>query len=101
MFSTQNTYPKLLRPTTFSGKNRFFLYAVLEAKVETAKGKSIIRQYENTYDAQKAYEKLEEHHLTSNTAMFATTKIMEYLTTVCINDGSWHGTLENFLINWQ
>jgi glucose-6-phosphate 1-dehydrogenase len=54
-----------------------FLYAVLEAKVETAKGKSIIRQYENTYDAQKAYEKLEEHHPTSNTAMFATNKIYE------------------------
>jgi hypothetical protein len=76
-----------------------FLYAVLEAKVKTAKGKSIIRQYENTYDAKKAYEKLEEHHLTSNTAMFAANKIMEYLTTVRINDGLWHGTLENFLIN--
>jgi hypothetical protein len=33
--------------------------------------------------------------------MFAANKIMEYLTTVCINDGLWHGTLENFLINWQ
>jgi hypothetical protein len=84
----------------FWGKQKF-LYAVLEAKVETAKGKSIIRQYQNTYDVQKAYEKLEEHHLTSNTAMFATNKIMEYLTTVCLNDGSLHGTLENFLINWQ
>jgi hypothetical protein len=84
----------------FWGKQKL-LYAVIEAKVETAKGKSIIRQYENTYDTQKAYEKLEEHHLTSNTAMFAANKIMEYLTTVRINDGSWHGTLENFLINWQ
>jgi hypothetical protein len=26
---------------------------------------------------------------------------MEYLTTVCINNGWWHGTLENLLINWQ
>jgi hypothetical protein len=26
---------------------------------------------------------------------------MEYLTTVRINNGLWHGTLENFLINWQ
>jgi hypothetical protein len=33
--------------------------------------------------------------------MFAANKIMEYLTTVRINDGWWHGTLENFLINWQ
>jgi glucose-6-phosphate 1-dehydrogenase len=78
-----------------------FLYAVLEAKVETVKGKSIIRQYESTYDAKKAYKRLEEHHLTSNTAMFVANKIMEYLTTVHINDGLWHGTLENFLINWQ
>ena len=35
-----------------------YLYAILEAKVETAKGKSIIRSYEATYDAQKAYADL-------------------------------------------
>jgi hypothetical protein len=69
-------------PQTTAAYNLFwekqkFLYAVLEAKVETAKGKSIIRQYESTYDAQKAYEKLEEHHLTSNTAIVAANKIME------------------------
>jgi hypothetical protein len=40
-----------------------FLYTILEAKVETAKGKSIIRHYESMYDAQKAYEKLEQHNL--------------------------------------
>jgi hypothetical protein len=37
----------------------------------------------------------------SNSAIFAANKIMEYLTTICINNGSWHGSLENFLINWQ
>jgi hypothetical protein len=78
-----------------------FLYAVLEAKVETVKGKSIIRQYKSMYDAQKAYKRLEEHHLRPNTTMFAANKIMEYHTTVRINDRSWHGTLENFLSNWQ
>jgi hypothetical protein len=61
-----------------------FLYAILEAKVETAKGKSIIREYESSYDAQKAYEKLKQHHLTSNSAMFAANKFMEYLMTVRI-----------------
>jgi hypothetical protein len=53
------------------------------------------------YDAQKAYVKLEEHHPTSNSALFAANRIMEYLTTVRINDRSWHGSLENFIINWQ
>jgi hypothetical protein len=43
-----------------SWEKQKFLYVVLEAKVETAKGKSNIRQYENTYDAQKAYKKLEQ-----------------------------------------
>jgi hypothetical protein len=33
--------------------------------------------------------------------MFAANRIMEYLMTVRINDGSWHGSLENFLSNWQ
>jgi hypothetical protein len=37
----------------------------------------------------------------SNIAMFAANKITEYLMTVCINNGSWHGSLENFHINWQ
>jgi hypothetical protein len=77
------------------------MYAVLETKVETAKGKSIIRQYESRYDVRKAYEKLEQQHCTSNTAMFTANKTMEHLTTVPIDDGSWHGSLENFIINWQ
>jgi hypothetical protein len=93
--------PQTTAAYDLSWEKEKFLYAVLEAKVETAKGKSIIRQYESTYDAQKAYEKLEEHHLTSNTTMFAANKIMEYLTTMRIKDGSWHGSLENFLMNWQ
>jgi hypothetical protein len=37
----------------------------------------------------------------SKSALFAANKIMEYLMTVCINNGLWHGSLENFLINWQ
>jgi hypothetical protein len=53
--------PQYVPPTTAAydlfWEKQKFLYAVLKAKVETAKGKSIIRQYENTYDAQKAYLK--------------------------------------------
>jgi hypothetical protein len=78
-----------------------FMYAVLETKVKTVKGKSIIRQYKSKYDAQKAYEKLEQHHCKSNTAIFAANNIMVYLTTVHIDDGLWHGSLENIIINWQ
>jgi hypothetical protein len=40
-----------------------YVYAVLESKVLTDQGKAIVREYEDTFDAQKVYEKLTEHHL--------------------------------------
>jgi hypothetical protein len=63
-------------PITTADKDLFaekqkFLYAILEAKVETAKGKAIIRSHEKDYDAQKAYSELKNCHLTSNTALFS------------------------------
>jgi hypothetical protein len=93
-------------PVTTADKNLFaekqkLLYAVLEAKVETAKGKAIIHSHKKDYDAQKAYSELKNYHLTSNTALFSANKIMEYLTSARINDGSWHGSVKNFIINWQ
>jgi hypothetical protein len=70
----------------FTEKQKF-LYAVLEVKVEMAKGKAIIRSHEKNYDAQKAYAELKNYHLTSNTALFGANKIMEYLTSARINGG--------------
>jgi hypothetical protein len=78
-----------------------FMYAVLEAKVETAKGKSILCTYKASYDAQKAYTDVKDYHLTSNSALFGANNIMEYLTSARINDGSWHGSMENFIIHWH
>jgi hypothetical protein len=80
-------------PVTTADKDLFtkkqkLLYAVLEAKVETPKGKAIIRSNEKDYDTQKAYAELKNYHLTSNTALFSANKIMEYLMSACINDGS-------------
>jgi hypothetical protein len=84
----------------FAEKQKF-LYAVLEAKVESAKGKSIIHSHKKKFHAQKAYAELKTYHLTSNAALFSANKIMEYLTSARINVGSWHGSVENFIINWQ
>jgi hypothetical protein len=56
-----------------------FMYAVLDAKVETAKGKSILRTYEASYDAQKAYADLKDYHLTSNSALFGVKNLWNIL----------------------
>jgi hypothetical protein len=68
----------------FAEKQKF-LYAVLEAKVETAKGKAIINSHEKKFDAQKAYAELKNYHITSNAALFSANKIMDYLTSARIN----------------
>jgi hypothetical protein len=58
-------------PTTSAEYDLFqekqkYLCDFLEFKVETAKGKAIIRKHENSFfDAQKAYAELQNHHLTS------------------------------------
>ena len=55
-------------PTTQEEKDLFnekqkYVYAVLEMKVFTDRGKGFIREHENNYDAQKAYIKPINHHL--------------------------------------
>ena len=69
--------------------------------METAKGKAIIRKQESTFDAQKAYVELQEYHLNSTKASLSSVKILGYITSAKIGDGSWHGTSENFILNWK
>jgi hypothetical protein len=45
----------------------------------------------------KAYAELTDHHLKSTKADLNSTNI----TSAKIGDGSWHGTAENFILNWQ
>jgi hypothetical protein len=77
------------------------VYAILEPKVETAKGKAILHKHESTFDAQKAYAELQEHHLKFTKASLSPVEILGYITSAKIGDGSWHGTAENFILNWQ
>ena len=77
-----------------------FMYAVLEAKVLTSKGKEIVRKYDDTKDAQSAYKELLAHHRTSTASAIAARDIMAYLTSVTIGDGRFKGTTAEFLSHW-
>jgi hypothetical protein len=48
-----------------------------------------------------AYAELQNHHLTSTKASLNSVKILGYITSAKIGDGSWHSTAENFILNWQ
>jgi hypothetical protein len=93
-------------PVTQDDMNLFaekqkFLYAVLETKVLTDRGKSIIRDHEEDFNAQQVYKKLKEYHLTSTKAMIESSSILAYITSSKLGEGSWNGTSEAFITNWQ
>jgi hypothetical protein len=46
-------------------EKRKYLYAVLESKVLTGRGKALIRDHEHDFDAQTVYQKLKAYHLQS------------------------------------
>jgi hypothetical protein len=58
-----------------------YLYAILESKVEMAKGRAIIRKHESSYDAKAAYAELSKYHLKSTKAALSSNKILGYITT--------------------
>ena len=78
-----------------------YVYAILEQKVLTDRGKGFIREHENDYDAQKVYQKLVDHHLKSTKAMIDSSSILSYITSVRLGNGMWKGTTEAFVVHWE
>ena len=94
------------KPSTTEQRDLFeekqkYLYAVLESKVLTDRGKAFIREHEKDYDAQAVYKKLTEHHLKSTKALIDSSAILSYITLACLGSGEWRGTTEAFIIHWQ
>ena len=82
-------------------QKKHYLYTVLENTVLTDRGKAIVRQHEATYDAQKVYKALLDHHLTSTKAMMDSSTILSYITSVRLGDGKWKGKTEGFITHWM
>jgi hypothetical protein len=59
----------------FTEKQKF-LYGALETKVLTDRGKAVIRDHEDDFNAQKVYRKLKAHNLTSTKAMIESSTIL-------------------------
>jgi hypothetical protein len=84
----------------FNEKQKY-MYAILEQKVITDRGKGFVRDHENDYDAQKVYQKLVDHHLKSTKAMIDSSSILSYITSVRLGSGMWKGTTKGFIIHWE
>jgi hypothetical protein len=95
-FSPSKPEDKLL----FEEKQKY-VYAIFEQKLQTDKGKALVREYETTSDAQAVYSDLVEHYTRSVKASLDQSQLMIYITTIWIGDGSWHGSAASFVLNWQ
>ena len=78
-----------------------YLYAVLETKVKTDRGKLIVRKYDQTYDARAVYLELCEHHTKSTKAAMSAAALLSYITSERLGTGQWKGTAEGFITHWQ
>jgi len=70
----------------FAEKQKY-VYAVLEAKVLTDRGKAIVRLHSSTRDAQKVYAELKQHHTHSTKALMNSSDLLIYITSAKIGSG--------------
>jgi hypothetical protein len=93
--------PKTADDIALFAEKQKYIYAVLESKVLTDRGKAIIRDHEHDFNAQQAYQKIKSYHLKSTKAKMESSTILSYITSTKLGDGTWNGTTEAFIINWQ
>jgi hypothetical protein len=93
-------------PTTKQAKELFiekqkYVYSIPESQVITDKGRAFVHEYKDTFDAQKVYQKLTDHHLGSTKAMIESSTIISYITSVRLGSGELNGSAEGLITNWN
>ena len=78
-----------------------YLYAILETKVKTDRGKLIVRKYDQDYDARSVYLELCEYHTKSTRAAMSAAALLSYITSERLGTGQWKGTAQGFITHWQ
>lgn len=96
-----NYQPSTQEEIDLFAEKQKFLYAVLETKVLTDRGKAFVREHEVDFDAQAVYKKLVDHHLKSTKALIDSSTILSYITSAKLGSGEWRGSTEGFITNWQ
>ena len=75
------------------------MYAVFEKTLMTDKGKSLVRTYQSTFDAQKIYQDLQAYALLSTKATLDASDLLSYIASTTID--KWKGTVQKFILHWQ
>jgi hypothetical protein len=93
------------QPTTvedialFAEKQKY-MYSVFERTLQTDEGKVIVRSHDSDRNAQLIYSEFLQVMTQSTETLMDSGKLLSYLTTAKISDGSWRGTPKAFVLNW-
>jgi hypothetical protein len=72
---------------------------VMVEHLNTDKGRSLVRQFESTSDAQSIYRELKRHVLSSTAAMLSGDSLMQYL--VSAIPRKMEGHFFGFVLHWK
>ena len=94
------------KPATQESKGVFdqkqkYMYAVFTKTLLTDKGKSLVREHEDEYNAQLVYSKLVDHAQRSTKASVESSQLLTYITSTRLGTGSWKGSCHSFILHWQ
>ena len=78
-----------------------YMYAVFERTMLTDTGKTFVRKFEPTANAQAIYKAMVEYSQESAHAGINSSTILRYVASARIGDGSWRGTSRAFVLNWM
>ena len=78
-----------------------FMYAVFEKTLLTDKGKALVRQHQQSFNAQRIYKELSDYAVHSTKAAMIASTMLSYITSATLGDGKWKGSTHSFILHWQ
>ena len=96
-----NYIPATVEATELFKEKQKFMYAMFEKTLLTDKGKSLVCQHQQTFDAQAIYKELVLYASQSTKAALTSSSLLSYITTTNLADGTWKGNTQSFILHWQ
>ena len=79
-------------------QKQYFMYSVFNKVLQCDMGKTIVRKYAPTLDAQSVWRDFETHMSTSSKGLNERHRLHAYVSTT-VYDRSWKGTTEQFVLH--
>ena len=81
-------------------QKQYFMYSVFKKVLQSDMGKTIVRKYAPSLEAQSVWRDFESHMSTSSKELNERCRLHAYVSTT-VYDRSWKGTTEQFFLHFH